>query len=253
MFDAVIQQAIAAQGGAQPRYQGVAAALGALITARTLPPGTSLPPERDLSAMSGLSRVTIRKAVNMLADQGILVQRQGSGTYVAQIQPRPHGPIAPTLSLTEDLRQRGQAGRSVWLSRQVGPGCARDCTLLGLPDGATIVRLTRLRLANERPLSVERSLLPADVLPDPSLLGPSLYDTLAERGMRPVQVRQSITAINVSPRDAEMLGVFPAAAALRITRHGHTAQGRLIEVTEATLRGDAYDYRITLGGTDSGA
>jgi GntR family transcriptional regulator len=248
MIDAMIQQAIAAQDGAQPRYQGVAAALAGLIGAGTLPPGMRLPPERDLSALSGLSRVTIRKAVNLLADQGVVVQRQGSGTYVAQVLPVPQGSILPITSLTEDLRQRGQAGRSVWLARQIGPGGARDCTALGLPDGAPIVRLTRLRLANERPLSVERSLLPADVLPDPSILGASLYDTLAERGMRPVQVRQSITAINVSPRDAEMLDVFPASAALRITRRGQDAAGRIIEVTEATLRGDAYDYRITLGG-----
>jgi GntR family transcriptional regulator len=62
-------------------------------------------------------------------------------------------------------------------------------------------------------------------------------------------VRQNISAINVSPRDAEMLGVFPAAAALRITRRGHDVAGRIIEITEATLRGDAYDYRLALGDT----
>jgi GntR family transcriptional regulator len=247
MIDSAIQKAIAAHAGAQPRYQGVAAALGALIAAGTLPPGTRLPPERDLAALCGLSRVTIRKAVQILAEKGALVQRQGSGTYVAQALPVARAEALPILSLTEDLRQRGQAGRTVWLSRSVGPGSARDGRALGLPEGAAIARLTRLRLANERPLAVERSLLPADVLPDPGILGQSLYDTLAERGMRPVWVVQSISAINVSPRDAEMLGVFPAAAALRITRRGHDAAGRIVEMTEATLRGDAYDYRIALG------
>ena len=254
MTEDLIRQAIAAQGGAHPRYQGVAAALGALIAAGTLPPGTRLPPERDLSALSGLSRVTIRKAVQILADRGALVQRQGSGTYVAQVPPLSQPAALPILSLTEDLRQRGQAGRTVWLSRALGPGSARDCAALALAEGASIVRLTRLRLANESPLAVERTLLPADVLPDPSILGQSLYDTLGERGMRPVRVHQSISAINVSPRDAEMLGVFPAAAALRITRQGYDSADRLIEVTKATLRGDAYDYRIALGlaATDIG-
>lgn len=247
MIDALIQQAIAAHDTTQPRYQSVASGIGALIAAGTLPPGTRLPPERDLSALSGLSRVTIRKAVQVLAEKGILVQRQGSGTYVAQALPIGQSAALPILSLTEDLRQRGQSGRTVWLSRNIGPGSARDCTALELTEGAPIVRLTRLRLANERPLAVERCLLPADVLPDPSVLGQSLYDTLAELGKRPVHVTQSIRAINVSPRDAEMLGLFPAAAALRITRRGHDATGRVVEVTEATLRGDAYDYRIALG------
>lgn len=248
MIDAVIQRAIAAQQSAQPRYQGVALALHALIMSGGLPTGTRLPPERELSALSGLSRVTIRKAVQILAEKGILVQRQGSGTYVAASLPKAQPSAMPILSLTEDLRRRGQAGRTVWLSRKLGPGSLRDCAGLGLPEGAPILRLTRLRLANEQPLAVERSVLPADVLPDPAILGQSLYDTLTERGLRPVEVHQSISAINVSPRDAEMLGLLPAAAALRITRCGKAAGGRIVEMTEATLRGDAYDYRLTLGG-----
>lgn len=247
MIEALIQKAISANATAQPRYQSVATALQGLIAMGTLPPGTRLPPERELSALSGVSRVTIRKAVQILADQGLLIQRQGSGTYVAPMSSDAQRRALPILSLTEDLRQRGQAGRTVWLSRTLGPGCARDCHILGLPEGAPVVRLTRLRLANEQPLSVERSVLPADALPDPAILGQSLYDTLAEIGRRPVEVHQAISAINVTPRDARILGVFPAAAALRITRQGRDAAGRVVEATEATLRGDAYDYRLTLG------
>ncbi len=147
MIDTMIQQAILAQDGAQPRYQALALALQGLVAAGKIAPGTRLPPERELSVLSGLSRVTIRKAVNMLASKGILVQRQGSGTYVAQVLPTPQDAVLPILSLTEDLRQRGQAGRSVWLARQTGPGCARDCSALGLPEGTQIVRLTRLRIS----------------------------------------------------------------------------------------------------------
>lgn len=243
----LIQQAIARRQGMQPLYQGVAAALADLIDSSALSPGTRLPPERDLAELCGLSRVTIRKAVSQLAAQGLLVQRQGSGTYVAQPAPKPDAACPPVISMTEDLRRRGQSGRSVWLSRQIVAASDRDCAALDLTQGARVVRLVRLRLANERPLSVERSILPASVLPDPSILDQSLYDALAVLGTRPVRVQQRISAINVSPRDADMLGVFPAAAALRITRQGFDATGRIVEATEAVLRGDAYDYTIDLG------
>lgn len=247
MTDTLIQQAVALRHGVQPLYQGVVQALAELITTGALPPGTRLPPERDLAEICGLSRVTIRKAISQLAAQQVLVQRQGSGTYVAQPMANALQQNPPIISLTEDLRQRGQSGRSVWLSRQVVHGSERDCAALQLETGARVVRLLRLRLANERPLSVERSILPATILPDPSIIGQSLYDTLTLLGARPARVSQRISAINVSPRDAEMLGVFPAAAALQITRHGYDPDGQIVEVTNATLRGDAYDYKIELG------
>jgi GntR family transcriptional regulator len=245
--NSLIQQAISLRQGVQPLYQGVAAALSDLITSGALPVGARLPPERDLAELCGLSRVTIRKAVSQLAAQGALVQRQGSGTYVAQPEPKAVALSAPVISLTEDLRQRGQSGRSIWLSRVVGQGTEQECAALQLDIGARVVRLLRLRLANERPLSVERSILPATILPDPSIIGQSLYETLALSGAQPARVSQRIRAINVSPRDAEMLGVFPASAALQITRHGYDMTGQMIEVTTATLRGDAYDYKIELG------
>jgi GntR family transcriptional regulator len=245
--DALIQQAVSLRQGAHPLYQGVAAALEDLIANGALSSGTRLPPERELADLCGLSRVTIRKAVSQLAAQGLLVQRQGSGTYVAQPAAPPLTTHLPVISLTEDLRRRGQSGRSVWLARRVVQGSERDCAALALDPGGRVVRLLRLRLANERPLSVERTILPIAALPDPSILGQSLYDTLALLGTRPVRVAQRISAINVSPRDAEMLGIFPATAALCISRHGYDRSGKIVEITEAILRGDSYDYSIELG------
>lgn len=247
MKDQAIRQALSATRGEGPIYRDVAEAIATLIAGGRLPPGERLPPERDLAADCGFSRVTIRKAVKLLAERGLVVQRQGSGTYVAEGAARADPPPLQVNSMSEDLRRRGQAGRSVWLTRTTGAGNPHETAALGLEPGARVTRLARLRLANERPLAIERSLLPEDVLPDPLLLDQSLYALLEQTGQRPVRAVQRITAVNLTPRDAEMLGVFAAAAGLKLERTGYAADGRAVEHTETVFRGDAYDLVIPLG------
>ncbi len=245
-----IRLRLAQSTGTGPRYREIAQMLAALVDEGALAPGDRLPPERDLAALGGVSRVTIRKAVGALVDQGIVAQRQGSGTFVTRPQ---RAPAAHAIaSLSEELRARGQIGRSAWLTRKIVEASHEDCTALGLAPGSKVLRLTRLRLANERPLALDRSTLPQDVLPDPSVLGQSLYETLQEVGHRPVRVEQRVRAVNLTPKEAEMLDVLTAAAALRVSRVGFDAAGRAVERTETTFRGDAYDVVSYLGGSGQG-
>ena len=211
--------------GAGPLYLQLQRRLSQAMAEGRLRPGDSLPPERDMATMTGLSRVTVRKAVQALVADGLMVQRRGSGTFVAQ---------------------RGRSVESVWLSRAIHAPAPEEVMALGLGAGDRVARIERVRRSDGVPLAIERASLPLSVLPDPGLVETSLYAVLQARGLRPVRAVQRISAANVGPRDAELLDVAPGVAGLRIERIGYLASGRVVEFTRSLYRGDAYDFAVEL-------
>ena len=143
-------------------------------------------------AATGLSRVTVRRAVEALVAGGELVRRRGSGTFVAPRVERVEQALSLLTSFSEDMARRGKAVRSVWLARTVQAPSPEEMMALGLTAYDRVARLERVRLADEVPLAIERAALPTAVLPDPAAVGGSLYAVLAERGLRPVRAVQRI-------------------------------------------------------------
>jgi GntR family transcriptional regulator len=109
-----------------------------------------------------------------------------------------------------------------------------------------VARLERVRRSDGVPLAIERASLPTQVLADPEAVQTSLYALLETYGLRPVRAVQRISAANLGPRDAGLLGVPPGAAGLRIERIGYLANGRMVEFTRSIYRGDAYDFAVEL-------
>ena len=232
--------------GAGPLYLQLQRRIADAMARGVLLPGASLPAERDIAAMTGLSRVTVRKAIEALVAQGALVQRRGSGTFVAPRVERLEQALSLLTSFTEDMARRGKSVESVWISRSVQPPTPEEVMALGLGAGDRVARLERVRRSDGVPLAIERASLSTQVLPDPEQVGPSLYAWLERRGQRPVRAVQRISAANLGPRDAELLGVTPGAAGLRIERIGYLANGRVVEFTRSLYRGDAYDFAVEL-------
>ncbi|MES2845845.1 MAG: GntR family transcriptional regulator [Pseudomonadota bacterium] len=232
--------------GAGPLYLQLQRRIADAIASGRLKPGDSLPPERDMAAMTDLSRVTIRKAVQALVASGHLVQRRGSGTFVAAKVERLEQALSLLTSFTEDMVRRGKSVESVWLSRAIHAPAPEEVMALGLGAGTMVARLERVRRSDGVPLAIERASLSTDVLPDPAAVETSLYAVLQARGMRPVRAVQRISAANLGPRDAELLGVPTGAAGLRIERIGYLPSGRVVEFTRSLYRGDAYDFAVEL-------
>jgi GntR family transcriptional regulator len=232
--------------GAGPLYLQLQRRLSDAIASGRLSPGDSLPPERDMAAMTGLSRVTVRKAVEGLVAQGHLVQKRGSGTFVAARVERMEQALSLLTSFTEDMARRGKSVDSLWLSRRIDSPAPEEVMGLGLRAGDRIARLERVRRSDGVPLAIERAALPLSVLDAPEQVTGSLYAVLQARGMRPVRAVQRITAANLGERDAELLGVPTGAAGLKIERIGYLANGRAVEFTRSLYRGDAYDFAVEL-------
>lgn len=232
--------------GAGPLYLQLQRRIADAMAQGVLPPGASLPAERDIAAMTGLSRVTVRKAIEALVAQGALVQKRGSGTYVAPRVERLEQALSLLTSFTEDMARRGKTVESVWIGRSVQPPTPEEVMALGLGAGDRVARLERVRRSDGVPLAIERASLPTAILPDPEAVGISLYACLEQHGLRPVRAVQRISAANLGPRDAGLLGVAPGAAGLRIERIGYLANGRVVEFTRSLYRGDAYDFAVEL-------
>ncbi len=173
---------------------------------------------------------------------GILIQRHGSGTFVAPPVQRIEQPLSALTSFTEDMARRGFRSEVEWLERGLVVPSPEEVMALGLRAGDPVARLSRLRKADGRPMAIERAALPVDILPDPAEVSQSLYEVLGRLGKRPVRAVQKISAVNLSAADAQLLGLAPGAAGLRIERTSYLPEGRVAEFTRSIYRGDAYDF-----------
>ncbi len=230
------------RGDGGPRYVQLRRRLEEAIADGILLPAASLPPERDIAERTGLSRVTVRRAIQELAEKGTIVQRHGSGSFVAEGAGKVEQSLSHLTSFTEDMRRRGMETQSVWIERGVFLPSPDEVQALGLEADAQLARIYRLRQAGGRPLALERAALPLDILPNPLAVETSLYAVLEAHGHRPVRAVQKISALNLRDREAELLDVEPGAAGLSIQRISYLESGRVAEFTKSIYRGDAYDF-----------
>ena len=208
--------------------------------------GAALPSVRDLADQAGVAPMTVSKVYADLKAEGLVEGRGGSGTFVAPKVERLEQALSVLTSFSEDMARRGKVVRSVWLARGVHPAAPDEMMVLGLAAQDRVARLERVRLADDRPLAIERASLSSAILADPMAVGGSLYAVLAELGLRPERAVQRISAANLTGRDAELLEVPEGAAGLRIERVSYLVSGRVVEFTRSLYRGDAYDFTAEL-------
>lgn len=234
-----------AAGSHAPAYLRLRRAIRSSVERGVVEPGQVLPSERELARQLAVSRVTVRKAIAGLVEDGVLTQRHGAGTFVAE---RIVKPLSKLTSFTEDLRARGLKPRSVFLDREVGEVTPEEAMALNLSPGAEVARLYRLRYGADEPLAIERSSIPRQVLADPAQVRDSLYVALEELGCRPVRALQRLRAINFSADQARLLKVPAGGAGLALERRSFVADGRVVEFTRSWYRGDVYDFVAELQG-----
>jgi GntR family transcriptional regulator len=228
--------------GRGPRYAQLHRHIAAAIGDGLLEPETQLPPERDLAELAGVSRVTVRQAVAQLVADGLIDQRRGAGSFVRAKGPKLEQSLSSLISFTDLMKARGKTSSSVVLARGLFMPTPDESLALGVAAHDRVARVERLRSADGTPMAIERSSLPADVLPDPDRVTTSLYDVLRENGVVPARAIQRIAAVNLAPEEARMLNLAVGAAVLRIDRTGYLPSGRPVEFTRGLYRSDLYDF-----------
>jgi GntR family transcriptional regulator len=192
-----------------------------------------------LSELLNVSRVTARKAIDQLVEQGLVVRRRGSGNYIA---PRIEQPLSNLTSFSEQLQQRGYKPGSRWLKRAIVSASADEQMSLALSPNSKVARLERLRLADDVVMAYEVSVLPQSVVPRPEAIGDSLYEFLDASGKAPSRALQHIRAMNASGELARQLDVPEGQAVLFITRIAYLESGEAVELTHSYCRSDHYDF-----------
>jgi GntR family transcriptional regulator len=222
----------------QPKYLRIHADLRDRITTGRWAPGTALPAQRELADEFGVSIMTLRQALQLLTEDGLIDARHGSGTFVAA---RYAYELGHLRSFADDLAAAGAQISTRLLAAQViappGPVSAR----LGAP--AEVLRLRRLRLAEGRPLIVQTSYLPASLAGglDPADISErGLYTVLAEHGLAVARADETITPTVLGPLDARDLARPQSSPALLSHRISFTADGLPIVDDQVLLPGDSF-------------
>lgn len=228
-----------------PLYLQLARNLRDHIASGEIDPGSALPSERDLSEMTGMSRVTVRKGIDQLIDEGVLFRKQGSGTFVAR---RIEAPNSALSGFSDDARSRGEDPGVIWMIKTYASPTEEEAAALGIAPSAKVVRLGRVRLSGGEPLAIEHAVVPAEFLPDLDRIQDSLYAALDLNHARPVSGKQKIRASLATPTEAGMLCIEEKAEILRIERLTRLADGRAVEFTRSAYRGDRYDFVSDLHG-----
>ena len=194
-----------------------------------LGPQDALPPERELAAELAVSRITVRKALDGLVADGLLTRRQGAGTFVSG---RVEKQFAKLTSFSEDMTARGRTPRSEWLLRASGTVTPEESLTLGLSPGAPVYRFHRIRFADDAPMALEYSTIPA-FAPAQRRGRRDLALRRAPGGRKPSDARAAAAARGAASTasSAELLGVEPGDAGLLIERRGFLDDGRVIEAT----------------------
>jgi GntR family transcriptional regulator len=234
--------------GRAPLYQQLQRALRDAIAGNRLAADEALPPERDMAEEFGVSRITVRKALDALVAEGLLNRRQGAGTFVAA---RVEKSFSKLSSFSEDMISRGRRPESVWLSRSVGAVTPEESLTLGLSPGSQVYRFNRIRYADGSPMALEYSTVPGFSLPSENAVEESLYEALDKYGSRPARALQRLRAVLFTAERARLLGVPDGSPGLLIERRGFLRDGRPVEFTQSYYRGDAYDFVAELNTSAS--
>ena len=207
----------------------------------TLEVGETIPSERQLTGQFGVSRLTVRAALDELVRDGYLERRHGSGTYVTEPK------IAQPLSLTsfsDDMRRRGMVPGSRTLELTTTLAGARLAHRLGVSPEARLVRVKRLRLADSKPMAMEVLHVPESLVPGltrADFEDHSFYELLRERyGIVIASGTQTIEPTVTSEEESEVLGVPLHTPAFLFERTTVSESGRTVEFVRSIYRGDRY-------------
>lgn len=225
--------------GNLPLYQQLQRALRQAIDQGVYGPAEALPAERQLATDLAISRITVRKAIDELVEEGLLVRRAGAGNFV---NTRIEKNFAKLTSFSEDMRARGRTPRSVWIKRAEGQVTPEEALRLRLSPGSPVFRFHRIRYADDMPMCVEYATIAADALPSLEAVGASMYEALEQAGNRPVRALQRLSALLLNAEQARLLQSKEGDAGLCVERLGFVPDGRAVEFCRSYFRGDVYDF-----------
>lgn len=238
----------ALEQSAVPLYSQVRERLRERILDGTYAPHARLPAESEMGSIFGVSRITVRQALNDLQKEGVIFTVPGKGTFVAKA--RPSQELNRLEGFGEAMTRKGHRIVNQVLKHALVPAPPEVAAQLGRPAGAPVTEIHRLRYLDNAPVSFEITWLPPAVgerLRHEDLAGRDIFtiletDYAIALGYADIQ----IDAVNATPEQAALLGVAPGTALLRIERLTFTRDGAPLDYEHLYVRGEAFQYALRL-------
>jgi GntR family transcriptional regulator len=232
-----------------PLYHQLKTLLLERIRTGEMKPNDRLPAEDELAATHGVSKATVRQALNELAVAGVLRREQGRGTFVAEPNKLAQGPREMT-SFTDEMRSRGLHPTSKVLNQDVIEAEGDIAEKLRVVAGAPVMRLKRLRLADDEPMGIQTAYLSLALAPrlvEEEFTNASLYEALERKyAIWPARAQETYVAVLLDRADAKLLKVAAASPALSAERVSYLSSGQPLEVTYSIMRSDRYQIVLDL-------
>lgn len=229
-----------------PLYFQIAEHLTEAIKSGTIAPGERLDNELELADRLGVSRPTVRQAVQRLVQQGLVIRRRGLGTVV--VAPRIMRPVALT-SLYDDLAAAQRHPTTVVLVVEHIEADADIAKILSVEVGTPVLAIERLRSADESPLAIMHNFVPANLLdgrPEIDLQKMGLYELLRSQGVQLHSADQVIGARRATPLEARLLEAPRGATVLTMTRTAFDPVGTPVEYGRHAYLADRYSFKMSL-------
>ena len=233
------------RSGPIPLYFQISQRLEKAILEGDLPPGSRLENEVALGERLGLSRPTVRRAIQELVDKGLLVRRRGIGTQVV------HGQVTRGVELTslyDDLAQSGKKPSTILLEMNVIPADSKIAASLAIEESAPTLHLRRIRLTDNVAVSVMENWLPTGLidLVAEDIVEHGLYQVMRSRGITMRVAKQHIGARKATAEEANLLEIDKSSALLTMDRTAYDSSGRAVEFGHHCYRPDLYSFEVTL-------
>jgi GntR family transcriptional regulator len=217
------------------------------IAAGLTSPGDRLPSERSLCERLNVSRLTLRKALKALVDDGLVESAPGRGWFVAG--GRISEPANVLLSFSDMARARGLTPSAKVLSTEVRSAGMDEAEVLMVAPGTELFEMTRLRRLDNAAISIDHSRIPLAIAPslaEVDFTDESLYAVLRNNGVEPTRSAAVVEAIPADAEQAQLLEVEVGAPLLSLSQVTYAQDGRPIEIGNVTYRGDRYRFRANL-------
>lgn len=210
-------------------------------------PGDMIPSERELSERYGLSRTTVRLALQELERLGLVVRQHGRGTFVADRSAQTTN-LMQSYSFTEQMRSMGRKPETTILEFSEMEADKNLSEHMGLRIGEKLFKLKRLRSADNMPMMVERSYLPVRKflsLKRPMLEHTPLYDVIEQGYHEKIRVAEEEFFASIArPADAHLLGIGEGSPVLDLVRTTYNVENEVVEYTLSVARADQFKYKV---------
>lgn len=209
--------------------------------------GDLLPSERELSDRYGLSRTTVRLALQELERLGLVIRQHGRGTFVADRSAQTTN-LSQAYSFSEQMRSMGREPSTTILEFSVIEADKNLAEHMGTRIGERLYKIKRLRSADDMPMMVERSYLPVRkfmTLKRPMLEKKALYDIVEQDFREKIGVAEEEFFASIArPADAHLLDISEGAPVLDLIRTTYNTSNEIVEYTLSVARADQFKYKV---------